>query len=42
MNSYNDLFAELDQLGAELEEQSEKEVHLLLDLFLFLNQLYWT
>ena len=24
MNSYNDLFDELDQLGAELEEQSEK------------------
>ena len=24
MNSYSELFAELDQLGAELEEQSEK------------------
>ena len=32
MNSYSDLFAELDQLGAELEEQSEKEVHLLPNL----------
>ena len=40
MNSYSELFAELDQLGAELEEQSEKEVHLFQDLFLFLNQLY--